>query len=129
MGLRLFDNPVHLVLLLVVILIVFGAGKLPGVGAALGQSIKEFKKASTEPDGHTKTAAAETDSCTNCHATVPAGAQFCPACGTAARPQVAAATAEANTAATSFCSQCGAKNLPDARFCAQCGTNMSVHAG
>ena len=131
MGLRLFDNPVHLVLLLVVILIVFGAGKLPGVGAALGQSIKEFKKASTEPDDHAKQAAAATpDSCQNCHATVPAGAQFCPSCGTAARPQVTEATAaSATTEATTFCAQCGAKNLADARFCAQCGTSMSVHAG
>jgi sec-independent protein translocase protein TatA len=131
MGLRLFDNPVHLVLLLVVILIVFGAGKLPGVGAALGQSIKEFKKASNEPDDHAKAAAAaaaESDSCQNCHVSVPVGAQFCPSCGTAARPQVAAATAAASTEATVFCAQCGAKNLGDARFCAQCGTSMSVHA-
>ncbi|HTE84148.1 MAG TPA: twin-arginine translocase TatA/TatE family subunit [Dehalococcoidia bacterium] len=130
MGLRLFDNPVHLVLLLVVILIVFGAGKLPGVGSALGQSIKEFKKAATEPEDHSKASAADAqDSCQNCNAKVPAGAQFCPACGTAARPQVAAASAVASSSATIFCSQCGAKNVADARFCAQCGTNMSVHAG
>jgi sec-independent protein translocase protein TatA len=128
MGLRLFDNPIHLVLLLVVILIVFGAGKLPGVGAALGQSIKEFKKASTEPEDAAKASAAAGDTCTNCHAIVPAGAQFCPACGTAARPQVAAASVVDGTGATAFCSQCGAKNLADARFCAQCGTTMSVHA-
>jgi sec-independent protein translocase protein TatA len=141
MGLRLFDNPVHLVLLLVVILIVFGAGKLPGVGAALGQSIKEFKKASTEPDdpssanvstngaaSTTNGAATAADTCPNCHVTVPAGAQFCPSCGTAARPQIAAASAEESQTATSFCTQCGAKNNADARFCAQCGTNMSVHA-
>jgi len=33
-------------LILVVILIIFGAGKLPQVGAALGKSIREFRKAS-----------------------------------------------------------------------------------
>jgi TatA/E family protein of Tat protein translocase len=131
MGLRLFDNPIHLVLLLVVILIVFGAGKLPGVGAALGQSIKEFKKATQEPD---ETAAANAsvngaslDSCPNCHSTVPAGAQFCPSCGTAARPQIAA-EATTSSVTPAFCTQCGAKNDPAARFCAQCGTSMSVHA-
>ncbi len=32
-------------LVLVVILIVFGAGKLPQVGAAFGKSIREFRKA------------------------------------------------------------------------------------
>jgi sec-independent protein translocase protein TatA len=132
MGLRLFDNPVHLILLLVVILIVFGAGKLPGVGAALGQSIKEFKKASTEPEEATPANASvngtSLDSCPNCHTTVPAGAQFCPSCGTAARPQIAA-EATVSSATPAFCTQCGAKNDVSARFCAQCGTSMSVPAG
>ena len=32
-----------LILILVVALIIFGPGKLPGVGKAMGQSIKEFK--------------------------------------------------------------------------------------
>lgn len=36
----------ELVIILVICLIVFGAGKLPGVGRALGQSIREFKEAS-----------------------------------------------------------------------------------
>jgi sec-independent protein translocase protein TatA len=122
---RLFDNPLHLVILLVVILIVFGAGKLPGVGAALGQSIKEFKKATVEPEDKAK---AESDSCQKCHAIVPAGAQFCPACGAPARPQVTSASAVNSEDATLFCAQCGAKNTPAAKFCAQCGTSMSVHA-
>jgi sec-independent protein translocase protein TatA len=130
---RLFDNPIHLVLLLVVILIVFGAGKLPGVGAALGQSIKEFKKASTEPDqpqsADSSVNGASDASCPNCHANVPAGAQFCPSCGSAARPQIAASAAAAESQGTpSFCTQCGAKNNADARFCTQCGTSMNVHA-
>jgi sec-independent protein translocase protein TatA len=122
---RLFDNPLHLVILLVVILIVFGAGKLPGVGAALGQSIKEFKKATVEPEDKTKV---DNNTCQKCQAVVPAGAQFCPACGAPARPQVAAATAAPSADATVFCSQCGAKNSPEAKFCAQCGTVTSVHA-
>lgn len=36
----------ELVIILVIALIVFGAGKLPGVGRALGRSIREFKEAS-----------------------------------------------------------------------------------
>ena len=32
-----------LILILVVALVIFGPGKLPGVGKAVGQSIKEFK--------------------------------------------------------------------------------------
>jgi len=32
-----------LILILVVALIIFGPGKLPGVGKAVGQSVREFK--------------------------------------------------------------------------------------
>lgn len=37
-------GPLELVVLLVLVMIFFGVGKLPEVGAALGQSIKAFKE-------------------------------------------------------------------------------------
>jgi sec-independent protein translocase protein TatA len=40
----------ELVIILVIILIIFGAGKLPEIGGAIGKSIKNFKKATREPD-------------------------------------------------------------------------------
>ena len=40
----------ELVLILVIGLVVFGPGKLPGVGKALGQSIKEFKQANSDDE-------------------------------------------------------------------------------
>lgn len=44
-------SPVHIILLLIVALLVFGPKKLPEIGAGLGRSIREFKQAmnSTEP--------------------------------------------------------------------------------
>ncbi len=39
----------ELIIILVIILIIFGAGKLPEIGAGLGKGIKNFKKATTEP--------------------------------------------------------------------------------
>ncbi len=41
-------QPWHLVLLLIIVLIVLGPGKLPEVGKSLGESIREFRKATTE---------------------------------------------------------------------------------
>ena len=41
-------SPIHLVVILVIALLILGPGKLPEVGAALGKSIREFKKATTE---------------------------------------------------------------------------------
>lgn len=40
---RLFDSPLTLVLILVVILLLFGAPKLPGMARSLGQSMRIFK--------------------------------------------------------------------------------------
>lgn len=40
---RLFDNPVMLLVLLVIILLLFGAPKLPGMARSLGQSMRIFK--------------------------------------------------------------------------------------
>ena len=41
-------SPIHLIIILVIALIVIGPGKLPEVGAALGKSIKEFRKAASD---------------------------------------------------------------------------------
>ena len=41
-------QPWHLILLLIIVLIVFGPGKLPEIGKSLGESIREFRKATTE---------------------------------------------------------------------------------
>jgi sec-independent protein translocase protein TatA len=40
----------ELLVILVIVLIVFGAGKLPEIGGAIGKGIKNFKKATREPD-------------------------------------------------------------------------------
>jgi sec-independent protein translocase protein TatA len=38
------DNPVHLVLLLVILLLVFGAKRLPEMGRSLGSGLRGFKE-------------------------------------------------------------------------------------
>jgi sec-independent protein translocase protein TatA len=39
------DNPIHLLLLLVVLLLVFGAKRLPEMGKSLGHGLRGFKEA------------------------------------------------------------------------------------
>ena len=47
MGRGLFQ-PMHLILILVIVLIIFGPGKLPALGESLGKSIRGFKKAMSD---------------------------------------------------------------------------------
>lgn len=47
-------GPLELVIILVIALIVLGPGRLPDVGSALGKSIREFRKASSDIQEATK---------------------------------------------------------------------------
>ncbi len=40
----------ELIIILVLVLIIFGAGKLPEIGNALGKGIRNFKKGISQPD-------------------------------------------------------------------------------
>lgn len=40
----------ELIVILVIVMVIFGAGKLPEIGSALGKSIKNFKRASEGKD-------------------------------------------------------------------------------
>ncbi|HQP10052.1 MAG TPA: twin-arginine translocase TatA/TatE family subunit [Candidatus Omnitrophota bacterium] len=51
----------EIILILLVIIILFGAKKLPEIGSALGKAIREFRKASKDVEGEVKSAADESD--------------------------------------------------------------------
>lgn len=40
----------ELIVILVIVLIVFGVGKLPDIGSGMGKAIKNFKKASSDAE-------------------------------------------------------------------------------
>lgn len=42
--LGLFDNPIHLLMVLVVVMLLFGAKRLPEVGRSLGAGLRGFKE-------------------------------------------------------------------------------------
>lgn len=43
-------GPMQILLVLLLILVIFGARRLPEIGGGLGKAIRNFRKASTEPD-------------------------------------------------------------------------------
>jgi len=79
-------GPVELVIILVIALLILGPGKLPDVGAALGKSIREFRKASSDV---TEAVSVDTSPLPPTPAAAPAAAPAAPAeVGT---PSIAAA--------------------------------------
>jgi sec-independent protein translocase protein TatA len=62
-------GPMELFLILIIVLVIFGAGKLPQIGDALGKSIRNFKRSSeganeldvTPKSGNVKELESDTD--------------------------------------------------------------------
>ena len=51
----------ELIVILLIVLVIFGGGKLPQIGDALGRSIKNFKKAASGDEDETKPSTESSD--------------------------------------------------------------------
>jgi sec-independent protein translocase protein TatA len=97
-------QPGHLIVILVIVLLIFGPGKLPELGRAMGDGLRELKKATgSEEAAKDETLATTSTSapvasapsatvtpivaaprmCPSCHGSVPAADKFCGNCGSA----------------------------------------------
>lgn len=54
-------GPTELIIILVILLLLFGGSKLPGLAKGLGQSIKEFKNAAKDDPAPAKPTETKTD--------------------------------------------------------------------
>jgi sec-independent protein translocase protein TatA len=74
----------ELLIILVIALLVFGAGRLPEIGNSLGRAIRGFKEASEkpEPPPSEKSELPEGRACPKCGKAMAPEAAFCPGCGT-----------------------------------------------
>ena len=43
-------GPMELIIILVIVMLIFGVGKLSDIGGALGKSVREFRKSTIEDD-------------------------------------------------------------------------------
>ena len=113
-GLGPLGVPELLIIALIVIL-VFGVGRLPEVGGAVGKSIREFRKATKDDEAATPASSTSASAATEISPAAPA-----------APSQSWAPAAPAASGETMFCSECGTKNLRSAKFCSQCGHAMGA---
>jgi TatA/E family protein of Tat protein translocase len=102
----------HIVIIIVVAFLLFGASRLPEIGRSLGKTISEFKKGTKEAAEGFKDEVTKND-------TAPA-APVIPAQASSPAP----AGAESAAPTGNFCIQCGSPNPPEARFCASCGAKL-----
>ena len=86
----------ELVFVLVIVLIVFGAGKLPTVFGQLGRGVRTFREESEKSEKKDGTAVAS------------------------------APTTETTATAGRYCSNCGKPNADGAKFCMSCGTPLAA---
>ena len=85
----------EIIIVLVIVLIIWGPGKLPDVGAAMGRGIREFRKASAETrDAVLKATAMPEEPAPTPAQPAPAPAQGVPA---ASEPESAASRGQADS--------------------------------
>jgi sec-independent protein translocase protein TatA len=75
-------QPGHLIVILLVVLIIFGPGKLTEIGGQLGRGVREFRE-STEGKDEPKALASVTRYCAQCGSVADTDASFCGQCGRA----------------------------------------------
>src|SRR5437899_2218970 len=88
-------GPWELIVILLIVVVIFGAGRLSEVGGAVGKSIREFRKATTDETAAPPAApaapltsptvapnAAIENKCPSCATVNPTGQVFCGQCGT-----------------------------------------------
>jgi sec-independent protein translocase protein TatA len=112
-------QPIHIVVIIIVALLIFGPRKLPEMGRSIGKAINEFRNGTRDitdtlsqeinrpVDSQTRNDPPATTNYPSPSASIPFQA-----------PSIAPPRSG------NFCIQCGATNLLEARFCNQCGTKL-----
>jgi sec-independent protein translocase protein TatA len=98
-------GPLEIVLIVAVVVLLFGVGKLGEIGGALGKSIREFRRERDRKDDDVpRVTTAES------------------------KGEKAVAQSEAKPGKERVCPSCGEKMTENARFCMGCGAKMEGHS-
>jgi sec-independent protein translocase protein TatA len=98
----------ELLIVAVIVLLLFGPAKAADLGGALGKSIREFRKASSEDGGEPH---AQLTSTASASAGTPGASTHDAAASSASAPK--------------FCTNCGTAAAGPERFCTNCGAQRA----
>ena len=114
-------QPIHIIVVLIVALLIFGPKRLPEMGRNIGKAINEFRNGTREiTESFREGIIQPEDSQGTKHKSAERISNPAPA---ETFPFQAPSITPAKTG--NFCYQCGASNMPEARFCNQCGTKLT----
>ena len=119
-------QPIHLAVIVLVALVIFGPKRLPQLGRWLGKTFSEFRKGARDmTDGFKEETGRQ--NAVGPEAIAPDGKGQESAEGQGRSPaQPAQPSPYPEVAVGNFCTACGAANPADARFCNKCGTRLPV---
>jgi sec-independent protein translocase protein TatA len=101
-------GPFELIVVLAIVIIIFGVGRLPEIGGAVGKGIREFRKASKEDLDEEPKKISEAQSTVQ------------------PPPAVPPVTPSAPPSVSVTCQKCGTANPPGNKFCSQCGASLEA---
>jgi TatA/E family protein of Tat protein translocase len=116
-------QPIHILIIIVVALLIFGPKKLPEMGRSIGKAFTEFRKGTSEITDSFREGASMTGTAGAANTIAPPTASIA---APAPVPGTSIPVAAASAPTGNFCISCGAPNAPEAGFCNQCGTKLPV---
>ena len=122
-------QPIHILIIIVVALLIFGPKKLPEMGRSIGKAFTEFRKGTSEITDSFREGAGMTGNTGAANTILPPTASIAavpPAPGVSIPASDPSTPAPASAPSGNFCISCGAPNAPIASFCNQCGTKLPV---
>jgi sec-independent protein translocase protein TatA len=105
----------ELVVILVIVVVIFGAGRLSDVGGALGKGIREFRKATTDEHAAAPVVQAAPVSTVQFSGPLPG-------------EPLGASPAVPTVLVENTCPSCATVNPTGQVFCGQCGTRLTLAA-
>jgi len=111
-------QPIHIIIVAIVALLIFGPSRLPEIGRGVGRAINEFRRGAKEMGGSFMEELKQTDE-------TPGQ----PSVSQSTDPTVIVAPPSASpgekVSQANFCIHCGKSNPPGAIFCNQCGSKIA----